>query len=341
MKFKNLIFIFISLNLNLIHAKYYHANFEEIEEDRNSGLSIDEKKEQTQFQLKRIRNFEAAKSSVIRLEKPSGSCTATLISKEGYVLTNAHCLSDCINQNKGLKNFVNIFKTPDYSITTYSRDILKNKIYCEGYYNFTHKNIFVEDTPPLLVWVGKGHSNFNDEKIVDFNPKVIDSLKSNKVDVAILKFKMRPNSMSCLKILKNSKLNEHWTIGYPDFTTRNDGFDSNGYSAFFNNGTFISSILNDAYIKTLNLNSRFYNLQAKIHDQSFILKSNIEAHVGSSGSPILDLDSNILGIVYGVVKLQSDKYLGASTLVLKIDKIIEDIEQDLGPQQTREIFNCN
>lgn len=345
LKFRNYLFFLFLINSPFSAAKLYHVSIDKVQDLYRSKSSLTVRLEETKKQIEHFPHLNETLQSVMRLDFPNGSCTASLISNTGYVLTNAHCLRDCIQMNKTLNSLVQLTQTNDYKITEYSRAILNKDISCPEYYTHSHQNI-LKHQYPKIVWVGKGHSSFNDNEVVNFPPSILNKIKNNKIDAVVLKFELRDGVQKapCLAVKKSSeeihKMKEIWTLGYPDYTQRNDGFDSDGYSPFINSGSVIPTIAMDRYFQSQNLGNKFYELQKQIHDQKHIIKSSLDGYIGSSGSPILNEKGQLAGLFYGMIELQKEEYLGASSLHIDIEKIKKDLTQELGIKKYQEIFNC-
>lgn len=345
LKIKYYVGLFSYIFSSFVYAKLFHVSTDRVQEQYRSKTTLENRILETKKQIDHFPNLHQTMQSVMRLEFPNGSCTASLISNAGHVLTNAHCLRDCIQMNGVLNSLVQLIQTNDYKITEYSREVLNKNITCTEYYTHTHKNT-LKYQYPKIVWVGKGHSSFRDASISNFPQNVLDKIRDNKVDAVVLKFELQDGVQKapCLKIKMDTdrihKMNEIWTMGYPDYTSRYDGFDSDGYSAFINSGFVIPSITMDKYFQSQKLDKTFYELQKKIHDQKFIIKSSLDGYIGSSGSPILNNKGQLSALFYGVIELQKEEHVGASSLLIDIEKIKKDLVEDLGVEKYEEIFNC-
>ena len=282
-------------------------------------------------------------NSTARISFQGGnSCSSTVVSADGYIVTNLHCVIDCIANSD--ENPQDIFTHVKPVGGFYQYRIMKRR----SFQNFKCRNYFIFDKPELanteleLVWTGKGFGYFADERIEQIPENDYRALIESNSDVAILKANGLKSPVSCVPASKHAVLpNEDIvTIGYPDTTMRPDEFNSDGIQSYWSFGKVRRTIEEDPFLKAiLTLPSQWFRMRA-IFDRPEVILSDVDAYHGSSGSLVINQNGEWIGTLNGGIKVSERTREYASTLIVSSESIRSEVRSDLGPIMADQIFNC-
>ena len=289
-------------------------------------------------------NFDRAYAAALRLEVVNGGgdhCSATSVSSDGYILTNLHCVTDCLKENgfadKGLEE-----------ITGDNYTLLKTKIQAPK--GLTCANLAWDDAagnPHMngrIVWLGGGANTFVDEFVNKLPADVFNDILAHQDDFAVMKFDLK-EPVACVPVAAAAPQagETAWNIGYPNFTMRYDGFDSTGYKKHISFGAVTGDIRTDAYLTTIITTEDQWKREEAAYDATRILRSITDSMHGNSGSMTINGSGELLAIHYSATSpsaLRMEKDLGANALGLRADVIRQELRSALGEAAAGRIFSC-
>jgi hypothetical protein len=193
--------------------------------------------------------FRRAYDAAVRLDVLDGAgdhCSAVVVSGDGYVLTNLHCVKQCLEEAGFLEKSAEQFSGANYSIL-HIRDQRPADLVCPSLYwqdrdGNPHLNGRIE-------WLGRGNNTFLDPEVETISEPVFKKILENNDDFALLKFDL-PEPAACVPLARGAAApgDRVWNIGYPGFTMRYDGFDSTGYKKHISLGTVTGDVRSDSYL---------------------------------------------------------------------------------------------
>lgn len=289
-------------------------------------------------------NFDRAYAAALRLEVVNGGgdhCSATSVSPDGYILTNLHCVTECLKENG--------FAPKDLEeITGDNYTILKTRIQAPK--GLTCANLSWDDAdgnPHMngkIVWLGRGNNTFSDENVDKIPADIFKDIIAHSDDFAVMKFEL-DKQVACVPVAAAAPQTGEtaWNIGYPNFTMRYDGFDSTGYKKHISFGAVTGDIRSDSYLTTIITTEEQWKREEAAYDANSVLRSITDSMHGNSGSMTINKDGELLAIHYSATSpsaLRMEKDLGANALGLRADIIREELKAGLGAAAAGRIFSC-
>lgn|GEM_PF-1371584 len=291
---------------------------------------------------KRPAEFERAYAATVDLEIPNEGriCSAAVVSDDGYLLTDLHCVLHCLEDKGWLKDGrATREKGEGYEIVRIREDFRAPKdMSCE---NLVWDEAGVRADNPRVVLLGKAKANFSEEKADILSESAVQAVRENMKDFALLKFEL-PHPVACLPAAAASPAAGQavWGIGFPSFTMRYDGYDSSGYKKHISPGIVRKSIREDPYLRGLILDPARWSVIDCIYADPDLLLSDIDLMEGNSGGPLVDASGRLAGLTWGSVAHDGKKELHATALGLRIEALRREIAAGLGEDKAREIFSC-
>lgn len=290
---------------------------------------------------KRPRNFDRAYAAALRLEEMNSGedhCSAVSVSRDGYVLTNLHCLKNCLTDaGKPLEEITG----EHYSIQKPRKQNPKGVVCGNLAWDDSEGNAHAGGR---IVWLGRGSQTFSDEDVEAIPEASFRDVVAHHDDFAVLKFDL-PGQTACVPA---SAAPPHaggtvWSLGYPNFSSRGDGYDSSGYKKHISFGTITTDIRTDAYLSAkIKTDSQWRRLESA-YGQPHILLSIVDSMHGSSGSMIVNEEGELLAIHYSATSPSAERMkadLGANGLSVRVDHIRAELKAGLGDEAARKIFDC-
>lgn len=285
--------------------------------------------------------LDAAFAAVIRLERAnlSDTCSAVAVSADGYLLTNIHCVEGCLEQAGWLEDGgAAVAAGEGYRVLSVARQPPEEGLACPGY---------MWSTPSLytggarLVWLGRGKETFDEGKVDAMSGDAVSGLAENQDDAALLKFDV-PSAVPCLRaaLAAPGAGEPVWAIGYPLWTTRHDGHDSDGAGKYVSYGLVRGSLRDDPYLPSLIETPSAWARLESIYGKPQLLLSDLDIMPGNSGGAMIDADGRLAALSYGIVKNTQERYLGATALGLRLTTIRAEIEAALGKEKAAAVFSC-
>lgn len=290
---------------------------------------------------KRPHNFERAYAAALRLEEMNSGgdhCSAVSVSRDGYVLTNLHCLKNCLSDaGKALEEITE----ERYSIQKPRKQNPKGVVCDNLAWDDSDGNAHAGGR---VVWLGRGSQTFSDADVEAIPDAAFRDVVAHHDDFAVLKFDL-PDHTACVPVSAAPPRagGTVWSLGYPNFSTRGDGYDSSGYKKHVSFGAVTADIRTDAYLSGVIKTERQWRRLESAYGQPHILLSIVDSMHGSSGSMIVDEEGELLAIHYSATSPSAERMkadLGANGLSIRVDHIREELKAGLGAEASRKIFNC-
>jgi hypothetical protein len=289
----------------------------------------------------RPRDFERAYAAALRLEEMNSGgdhCSAVSVSRDGYVLTNLHCLKNCLSDaGKALEEITG----EHYSIQKPRKQDPKDVVCGNLAWDDSEGNAHVGGR---VVWLGRGSQTFSDPDVETIPAAAFRDVVAHHDDFAVLKFDL-PGPTACVPASAAPPRagSRVWNLGYPSFSSRGDGYDSSGYKKHISFGAVTTDIRTDAYLSGVIKTEEQWRRLESAYGQPHILLSIVDSMHGSSGSMIVDEEGELVAIHYSATSPSAERMradLGANGLSVRVDHIRAELKAGLGEDAARRIFDC-
>ena len=286
-------------------------------------------------------NFERAYAAALRLDEMNSGgdhCSAVSVSRDGHVLTNLHCLKNCLaDAGKALQEITG----QHYTIQKPRQQNPKGVVCDNIAWDDSDGNAHVGGR---VVWLGRGSQTFSDADVDAIAEDAFRDVVAHQDDFAILKFDM-PAQTACVPFSAAPPRagGTVWTLGYPNFSSRGDGYDSTGYKKHISFGTVTADIRTDAYLSGLITTEAQWRRLESAYGQPHILLSKVDSMHGSSGSMLINEEGELVSIHYSATSPSADRMktdLGANALSIRVDHVRAELKAGLGEAAMRSIFDC-
>ncbi len=259
----------------------------------------------------------------LNIEKNDISCSGTIVSPDGYVLTALHCIASCLTNPMIEKTIV----LPSGQIATGVELSRSPRNYCDFGQQLGQAEVIALGTTKMIETASMQKvALFSMEDFV-FLKKLGFTAPAGSGDFAILKLQ-NMSSLQCAKISRRPLIENEtiWSLSFPKFAREeNNSIKGQAYYTeglikfnFFEVGSFYSNLYNDP--------GMFW--------------STTDAEGGSSGSAVYSTESDeILGIFVSSVKRQNS-YREGSTKNISITEIVRILKLQIGAEKTDRIFSC-
>ncbi len=255
------------------------------------------------------------------IEKGDISCSGTVISPDGYLLTAFHCVASCLTNpikdkvvllpSGQAANGFELSRSPK-NICDFGPKLGKAEFVASG----TLRMIETTEFRKIAL------SNLQDA----FELKNLGyTAPAGRGDFAILKLQNVSN-LACAKIASHAPFENQkiWSFSFPVF--ERDVKSKKG-EAYYTEG-----VVKSAFFESSDFNS-------KIYDDPAMFWSTTDAEGGSSGAAVFTDSDEILGIFVSSVKPQNS-YREGSTKNISIKAILKTLEGQLGKEKVESIFSC-
>jgi hypothetical protein len=169
-------------------------------------------------------------------------------------------------------------------------------------------------------------------------------------DAVILKFKAQNPSkpLPCIPAARKPPATGErlWGIGYPSEAKRMNGLSSDGHSQYVTMGLVRDQITRDPVLMSISQRlgekerELFWKRESEIWMKPSILISSNDLMTGNSGGSLINSQGELVSIAFGTTLVDEKKATGANVYSMRIDKIRERIQTELGRQKADEIFDC-
>ncbi len=298
-------------------------------------------------------NLETVSRAVHQLQTPDGNhCSGVMVSRDGYFLTNLHCLKDC---------FVDTWDFhPEVTGNQFSKDYFhglktvkkgSGKLQCPPSF---HAILWGSEdaghplSNPKLVAVGKGFFSFDEKRAMLLSEEELNLLKNEYQDFALLKYEVH-EPQACVSVpvkFAAKKSQPLWLASFPGWTHRPQGLDSPGSQQRISLGHPREDISEDSFLQSLIAQipkedrQKTFDRNREIYNQSRFLLTNLDAYFGSSGGAIVNENGEMLALLFASVKASFENYNGSTVLGLRSDFIAESLAQSLGEELATKAFDC-
>lgn len=293
-------------------------------------------------------NLQQAVGAVNLLE----NCSSTILSSDGYVATNLHCLHLCFERNYYFNFFPQVTMTPvngpDHSFSgmRYPEQI-PTRLVCPQFAGNGMRIEKYDMDSPKVVWLGKGRQVHIPERVVDLTQAEFDSFSDLTEDVAILKFEPK-SPLPCIPLAsKDPDVDEMtWVLGYPEETTRTTGQKADAYRLSVSLGQVRKSITEDpveqARAENVSADKRalYWQRESQIWDDQQLLLTSNDIFSGNSGGAVINSRGELVGISFAASKVSHDNYNAGSLMAYRTSHLKKRLIEFFGEKQASEIFNC-
>lgn len=279
--------------------------------------------------------MRAAQASV-RIQMRMGSCSASIVSEDGYVLTAVHCIDRCLDHNGYVK--ISRSFSPEYSIHESTNQKPEN-LHCNV--NLVEHGLY----NPKVVFIGRGFAEFDDREIMNIPEQDLEKMVRIEDDFAILKYETH-SKLPCIPVsLEEVKTGEPvWAIGFPGRTSRPDGWESNGSNQYASYGSIYSDITSNQYYREQNFGPEMIARLQKFYGVSWQFVSNMDIYSGNSGSMAINSRGELVGVnVAGAVpdgSIVRDRYVDGTAISTRFTSLYEETRAALGQEEVSRIFSC-
>lgn len=294
------------------------------------------------------KNYERAVQASVRIGAAGETCSAALISKDGYVATAIHCIEKCIKPVWGYNPAINV-EWPSLKNVFDGVRVLEQmpaRLQCPDYIT---SNFYIWDhhlNNARLVWMGRGYITNDEKELVRLSPTAFAPLKDLSEDLAILKydFESEPRDLPCVPVVDKAPAAGApvWALGYP---VRGPGYDYNGYKEYASLGRVRASIDEDPILRGYAREIApkdvgvFWDYQRALWQKDGVLLTTLQAAHGNSGGMIVDENGSLAAILFSIIK-SGASYNGSTVLGVSLPAARENIRRALGDDKAAEIFNC-
>jgi len=265
-------------------------------------------------------------------------CTGALISTDGYVLTAGHCLSSCLLASGDATELSD--SDLHYKIIRF--DHQRPNVTCPRI-----RILELQSSAPRVVYVGRGFSEFDDERLLDFPDPILKQMISLQDDFAILKFDFPNNPPPCIPMGKSLKMHSGdpiWTIGFPSPTQRSNQRGSDGISKYISFGMIYPDLSKNQYYREAHFNPALLARAQSFYSNGNQILSNLDTVGGNSGSPVLNQNGELIGVTaagaIGDPQEVASRYFDGTSVSVSLDSIRQELSQNLGKEQTSQLFRC-
>lgn len=291
-------------------------------------------------------NFERAARASVRLPA-GGTCSAVILSNDGYVATALHCIQDCLKDAWDYK--------PDVKLSRFVSDGVYKvlgiheqsapRMDCPAMHG---PDYWIWDyglSDAKVVWIGSGMLNNNESRLADIPADEFAKIKNLNEDVVILKYNHRETaSLPCVPTVKEvvPAGKPVWAIGFP---VRGPGFEQSGYNEFVSLGRVRASIEEDPILQNYAVQivpdkvQTFWNYQKELWNKESMLLTSVDTAFGNSGGMIIDQRGELAAILFTIMK-SAPQYNASTVVGVSLPYIKRQMREALGEAAVAEVFKC-
>lgn len=297
------------------------------------------------------RNFARAVAASVRIGASGETCSASIISKDGYAVTAAHCVDKCLKPSWNYQPKIQVewpSRGEKGSVYEGMRVLeqVPSRLDCpthmlNGYYVWDF-----DLTNPKIIWLGRGYLYGDEKQIAKLSPAEFSGIQDLTEDVAILKYEFAggKRDIPCVPVVdaKPRSGAPLWAIGHP---VQGPGYDHNGYKEYVSLGRTRASITQDPvllrYAAEIDAADQapFWSYQKALWQKDSLLLSSLKAAHGNSGGMIVDENGELAAVLFSIIK--TTQIYNASTVIgVSLPHLRERLHSAFGRAKTEEIFNC-
>jgi hypothetical protein len=275
---------------------------------------------------------EKEAAAVKKLVTSDGECTASYVSRSGHLLTARHCLKNCMIR-EGLFHMVYEQGTVSYFVLEPEK---LGRVECPARLGEEDVDLVIESTSPGILLP------FDENSLKVINQKLYERLVqagyTSRGDFVIARVK-RPEDLptSCLPLASSpaSPGSAVHSFGYPSETKFSDGANSDGKSFYATAGKVIPTIFKNSCLENQPLSEYERQKLEDAFDDPADFMSTLDAIFGSSGSPVINSEGRLTGILTNVfqpayakaAQEANERRCSGSAKALRIEQVWRVLQQ--------------
>lgn len=304
--------------------------------------------------------------ATVRLGKGS-TCSAVILSKDGYVATAAHCIDDCILTTYNSKPDLKLSWIRKASLDSPMEELshktdmpprptifevlefherVPAQLKCSEYVQTTWTLWDYDLQNPEIVWLGRGVLTDDEKSLIHVSDAEFDRIKDINQDIAILKYHRKGGAgeVPCIPVAKVNapKDSATWAIGFP---VRGPGHVYDGYHKLVSLGRVRDSIEVDPVLKGYagDMSAQdadvMWKQQKALWNRDSLFLTSLDAAHGNSGGSIVNEKGELVAILTDIMRSDAVPN-GGTTIGASVPYVRGEVVKALGEAKAGEIFNC-
>jgi hypothetical protein len=279
--------------------------------------------------------YDAAVAASVQIDIDDGTwtCSASVISPDGYVLTALHCMDECLKRNHLYE------KIPDsiYSGNFRSKKAAPN-VLCKG-----HRIPELGTGDLRLVEVGNGYVVQSPEQLLELTSAEAGKRRAGKTDWAILKAEL-PQPAPCVPISRKALTAGQpvWVLGFPSRTSRPGGRNSDGKHEHVTYGAVSADYSGNDWVGQWSAAER--EIFWWWHQSPYEFVSSADSFWGNSGGMVIDSEGKQVGVqvklVLGGPEDLKTAYVGDNTVATRTAAVYGALAKKYGKDTADRVFSC-
>lgn len=278
-----------------------------------------------------------------------GDCSGVVLSPEGYVATNLHCVDQCLQPTYDFQPEIAIERGAKAGSYRYLKILeqVPSRLNCPAHVlnQFTIHEFGL--SRPEVVWLGRGRHSMEETTITRWSEDEYANLTDLTEDIAILKYsKADGRDIPCLPLSAQQPAAGAtiWTIGFPSAAARD--FPSTAHEEFVSLGQMRSSVREDPilrqYAETLPTTELglYWKRLAGTWERPHLSLTSVDAVHGNSGGMMIDAQGKLFAFLFSSTKSSNDTYTDATVVGVKAHHVRDELARFLGENQAAEVFGC-
>ncbi len=295
------------------------------------------------------KNLARALSASVRIGEEGATCSAVIISNDGYVATATHCIDRCLKATWAYQPHIYAKRRtkPGVYDGLEIEEQVPTRLSCPLSITLDYNIPEFTLIRPKIIWMGRGTLMNNEKNLPQIPEKEFQQIAGLTEDITVLKYEFsgKETSLPCVPAVRSRPLKNApvWAIGFP---VRGPGFLYNGYKEFVSLGKVRESITEDPVLQQYErelapeVKARFWDYQKALWNKEGVLLTTLEAAHGNSGGMVINEQGELAAILFSITK-SSDSYNGGTVTGVSIPYAQTQLRKWLGDEKTAEIFRCS